>query len=164
MRSLPVDLVELADALDRPPELESVYLDLESGEILHLPEELEGVDYENAEAVAEAISEWDEELVKAARAASVGDEEDRYAWVPRLESWEMHRIMTEFTQSVEDEILQLRLFDALDGRGAFSRFRRVLSFVEAERKRWFAWRDRALRDEATAWLAGLDIAPRDPAV
>ncbi len=163
MKSLPVDLSELADALDRPPELDSVYLDLVSGAVLHLPEELESVDFEDEGSVADAVSDWDEELVQAARAVHAGYGEDRYAWVPRLESWEMHRIITDFAWSVEDGTLRLRLCDALDGRGAFSCFRRVLSTVQLERERWLAWRDRALRDEAVAWLAGLDIEPK-PAV
>lgn len=60
--------------------------------------------------------------------------------------------MSEFAVSVADPSLRLLLEVALGGSGAFRRFKHVLGDFPAERKRWFAFRDERLRDEAQEWL------------
>ena len=61
--------------------------------------------------------------------------------------------MAEFAASVSDDRLRDRLEVALDGRGAFRRFKNVLLDHPAERERWFAHRDERLRAAAREWLA-----------
>src|SRR5919199_5536889 len=48
----------------------------------------------------------------------------RYVRVPRDETHEAYRDMEDFILTVGDERLRERLSDAIDGRGAFSRFKR----------------------------------------
>jgi len=48
---------------------------------------------------------------------------------------------------------------ALDGRGAFRRFKAVLSDYPVERERWFAFRQERLDQEIKEWLAENDIEP-----
>lgn len=45
--------------------------------------------------------------------------------------------MVEFTETVSDLRLREKLAVALDGRGAFGRFKRVLGDYPEERERWF---------------------------
>ena len=52
---------------------------------------------------------------------------------------------------------------ALDGRGAFRRFKDVLADYPAERERWFGFRDECLRQAMDEWLADHDIEPTNPA-
>ena len=65
----------------------------------------------------------------------------------------------EFAASVTDTNLHDRLEVALDGRGAFRRFKNTLVRAPAERERWFAFRDARLREAAREWLAEQWIEP-----
>lgn len=67
--------------------------------------------------------------------------------------------MAALAASVDDDELREELGDALHGRGAFSRFRRVLDGEPGLRERWFTFQRDAPIRHATRWLAGLDIEP-----
>jgi len=60
--------------------------------------------------------------------------------------------MAEFTATVGDTRLRDRLEVALDGRGAFRRFKNVLLDFPEDRSRWFSFRDQRLREAARRWL------------
>jgi Uncharacterised protein family (UPF0158) len=68
-----------------------------------------------------------------------------------------YRWMAEFTGTVRDARLRDRLEVALDGRGAFRRFKNVLLDFPGERERWFAFRDERLHAAARDWLGELGI-------
>jgi hypothetical protein len=70
--------------------------------------------------------------------------------------------MAEFAGTVRDVRLRDRLEVALDGRGAFRRFKNALLDFPAERKRWFAFRDERLRTVAREWLEEEGIEPTTP--
>ncbi len=48
---------------------------------------------------------------------------------------------------------------ALDGRGAFRRFKDVLAEYPAERERWFGFHDERVRKAMREWLEDHDIEP-----
>lgn len=68
--------------------------------------------------------------------------------------------MQEFAVSVADPSLQKLLEVALDGSGAFRRFKGVLADHPAERERWFAFRGERLREAMREWLEENEIEPR----
>ena len=70
-----------------------------------------------------------------------------------------YRWRAEFTGAVRDARLRDRLEVALDGRGAFRRFKNVLLDFPAERERWFAFRAERLHFAASEWLGELGIEP-----
>ncbi len=70
--------------------------------------------------------------------------------------------MVKFAETVADRRLREMLELALDGRGAFRRFKSVLSGYSAERERWFAFRDERLAQAMVDWLADHDIEPTTP--
>ncbi len=84
----------------------------------------------------------------------------RYVVVPREQPQEAYRAMEEFIGTVDDARLRERLAEAIEGRGAFGRFRRVLSAHEEERARWGAFTDARLREQVVAWLAEEGIGAR----
>jgi hypothetical protein len=51
------------------------------------------------------------------------------------------------------------LTQAIDGKGAFRRFKDVLMSQATERERWFTFRSERLRVFMEAWLAAHNIAP-----
>ena len=173
-RRLAVDLEELASAFENGfPDL-SYYLDTATGAVAMVSDETRreleeiyaeldtGEDLDDA-AVAEAIRQrnvpdWQREALEEADRVERGFG-TRYIAVPRDDSHDAYRDMEDFVASVTDERLRERLADALDGRGAFSRFKRVLSAHDEERERWFAFRDARLRDRIIAWLDEEGIEP-----
>ncbi len=86
-------------------------------------------------------------------------DDDRHILVPTVDSHEAYRDMEDFTETVTDPTLQRLLLVALDGAGAFRRFKNVLSDFPDERERWFAYKDQQMRRRVVAWLAseGLEV-------
>jgi len=82
---------------------------------------------------------------------------DRYVQVPRMESYEAYNDMVEFAATVEDPHLSELLELALDGKGAFRRFKAVLARYPEERQRWFEFRDRRLRARIDEWLESVGV-------
>lgn len=70
--------------------------------------------------------------------------------------------MAEFAASVAERPRRRLLEVALGGKGAFRRFKDVLSDYPADRKRWFAFHDERLREAAREWLEehGVEAATR----
>ena len=131
-RRLEIDAGFLLSALTRPFEI-GAYLDLESGEVLLEP----------------PFDDEDDEAAGAEHADAVE--------IPRLDSGEEYRLMARFADSVTEDDVRDRLALALDGRGAFGRFRHVLRGYPDLEAEWQQLRDEWLRTEARAWLESLEI-------
>jgi hypothetical protein len=70
------------------------------------------------------------------------------------ESGEGYRDMLDFTDQVASEALRQRLLDALDGRGAFRRFRDVLHDApDAVLTHWQIFSQERALGRARSWLA-----------
>jgi hypothetical protein len=67
-----------------------------------------------------------------------------------------------FIATLEDANRAERLGIAIEGRGAFRRFKDVLSRWPGEMDRWLAFSDERKRGRAREWLAaaGYRVAPR----
>jgi hypothetical protein len=76
-----------------------------------------------------------------------------------VSSREQYRWMERFIPMVEDKPLSDLLVQAIDGKGAFRRFKDVLMSHGAERERWFAFRSERLRVFMEAWLAAHALKP-----
>lgn len=78
------------------------------------------------------------------------------------EAWEEREALA---LSVQDRGMRDSLLHALEGRGAFSRFRRVLDREPALLEAWFRFHDARSQERAIEWLAdhGTDGAPDEEA-
>jgi len=129
LRDVPVDWEALEDAFENnAPEVHS-YLHLVTGEVLR---------------VVDGIA--DPEM--HARIAS----DSSYLRIEPVSSREQYRWMERFIPMVEEPGLREQLTSAIDGKGAFRRFKDVLMSFSAERERWFAFRSERLRVFMEAWL------------
>jgi len=77
--------------------------------------------------------------------------------VPQTDSHDEYDLMVEFAASVRDRHLRELLEVALDGRGAFQRFKKVLARYPKERERWFQFRDEDLRRQIDTWLEAVGL-------
>lgn len=60
--------------------------------------------------------------------------------------------MADFTHTVTDKDLQEKLWIALNGKGAFGRFKHVLAEYPEEQRRWFAYKNECTRQRVREWL------------
>ncbi|HYQ28443.1 MAG TPA: UPF0158 family protein, partial [Polyangiaceae bacterium] len=74
-------------------------------------------------------------------------------------SREQYRWMERFIPMVEEGELRDQLTSAIDGKGAFRRFKDVLMTYGTERERWFAFRSERLRVFMEAWLTAHGLSP-----
>jgi hypothetical protein len=137
LRPLPVDLDQLADVLEGDPSSPGGRIDLTTGDVVPL---------------------FDDQLDPDA------DEDDERTWLeaPSHGSRSAYRDMEAFIATVVDEERRDRLEIAVQGRGAFRRFRDVLARWDGERTRWHTFSEERRTGRARAWLAeqGYTVAPR----
>jgi len=130
-KSLPIDWNELEFALTWHSDEGGHYLDLTSGQIV-------------------PFTGLDDELAKGE--IDAGLEEGRLIPIEPLPSSVEYGWMSEFAASVADAALRRLLEVALNGSGAFRRFKGVLTDFPAQRDRWFTFRTERLRQAAREWL------------
>ena len=70
-----------------------------------------------------------------------------------MSSREQYRWMERFIPMVDNNELRGKLTQAIDGKGAFRRFKDVLMSYGTERERWFTFRSERLRTFMEAWLS-----------
>jgi hypothetical protein len=169
MRRLRIDLIALEDAFETDSAEMHYYLDTETGEVLRVPDEFRDAleDLRQAadpEAKTEdllrdsGLPDWQRQAV--AEAARVEEHYGtRVVEVPQGEARAGFQDMAAYAATVQEPQLRAELERALQGRGAFRRFRDVLGSDLRARERWFEFKRNRLREHVTGWLASLDIEP-----
>ena len=129
-KEVPVDWEALEDAFENnAPEVHS-YLHLTTGEVLR---------------VVDGVADPQMHV----RIAS----DPNYLRIDPVSSREQYRWMERFIPMVEDTEIREKLARAIDGKGAFRRFKDVLMSYGADRERWFTFRSERLRTFMEAWLS-----------
>lgn len=85
------------------------------------------------------------------------NDDERFREIDPMPSRWAYQDMEEFTQAIENNVLRGKLEEALDGRGAFRRFKTVLLDYPDARDRWFAFKDAKMTHRVEAWLEKQDI-------
>jgi hypothetical protein len=152
MKKLPINIDEIAEAMDMTFDESAYYLDLETGRLLLISSELFDEDEDSP-----WFSDGEKELLAIAREIDAGS--DRYALVPDVDPSEGFEHMERFARTVTDPKLSEHLEIALDGRGAFRRFRNVLANHPEERERWFAFKNERMAERAREWLSEIGVEP-----
>jgi hypothetical protein len=136
VRDIPIDWEALEDAFENnAPEVHS-YLHLVTGDVLR---------------VVDGVADPQMHARIAADA--------NYLRIDPVSSREQYRWMERYIPMVEDPELQGKLNQAIDGKGAFRRFKDVLMAYAPERERWFAFRSERLRIFMEAWLGAHALNP-----
>jgi len=136
--TLKINLDELCSAMENSSFESEYYLDLATGEIILLAENLD-----------------DEDGHKLRK--KIDTETDRFEPIPQAESRERYQDMQDFIATIKDEHLSELLDVAIDGQGAFRRFKDVLLKHPEERERWFKFSDGRMTDRALNWLSDIDV-------
>ena len=135
-RDVPIDWEALEDAFENnAPEVHS-YLHVPTGDVLR---------------IVDGIADPQMHARIAADA--------NYLRIEPVSSREQYRWMERYIPMVTDGELRDRLTRAIDGKGAFRRFKDVLMGYGPERERWFAFRSERLRIFMEAWLNAHALNP-----
>ncbi len=141
MKPIKVNWENVEIAFERnSPELHS-YIDRESGEVL---------------VVVDSVAE------DAEKRRLLAERPDGFVRIEPASSREQYRWMERFVGSVQEPQLRERLLIAIDGKGAFRRFKDVLLSYPSERERWFNFRATLLRYHINQWFQGKDLQPDPP--
>jgi Uncharacterised protein family (UPF0158) len=131
MTPVPVVWPDLETAFERNSPDMSSFLNIETGEVLMLVDSTPGDESRRSNALMQP---------------------EIYTSIDPASSREQYRWMERFVTSVEDETLRERLIIAIDGKGAFRRFKDVLLHYPGERERWFSYRADLLHAFINEWL------------
>ncbi|PIE19929.1 MAG: hypothetical protein CSA65_00340 [Proteobacteria bacterium] len=99
----------------------------------------------------------------ADKSAKIKADPEAYVHIEPASSREQYRWMERFVASVQDKDLADRLLIAIDGKGAFRRFKDVLLSFPAERERWFNYRADLLHHHINRWFEAKQLAADPPA-
>jgi hypothetical protein len=159
MKKLKVDLEEIALIMEMSDDFGSIKLfDTGTGEIIDIPDEVMSAVESGDKDEIDDLPEWEKDLIETAESV-LSDETGRYVEILRKPSYESYNLMLEFTGSVKDSRLREKLDIALNGKGAFRRFKNVFSGYPEEEKRWYAFKNERLRQEVIDWLNSIGIEP-----
>ncbi len=178
-RKLKVDLAELEFTFETASGEMAYYLDLETGQVIAISDEIRrelDAIYEAARdddaqdvsptALADAfqqhsVPERRQEALREAEQVEAGYS-TRYVGVPEADSREGYRDMEAFIDTVKSKRLQDRLWRAMSGQGAFRYFKDVLLDDPSERERWFQFKHARVRERILEWLASEGVEPTEP--
>jgi hypothetical protein len=134
---IPVDLEWVATVLEADPiRCQGAFLDLQTGEVIpFLPADTDP---------------GDDEAVN--RAAEPG----RWLFLPCLGSRAVRQDMAEFAAMIKYRPMRLRLEQAIEGLGAFHRFRDLI-YAEGLASDWHAFSDQRRTERARDFLAELGV-------
>lgn len=146
---MPVNMRELCRALDDSSLTIDQYVDLETGDIVEQIE-FDDIYYdENGEEV-----ELEDPVLEM-----IEDNPERFAYIDPLPSFESYKHMEAFISTVEDPHLKEMLAVAIDGRGAFRRFKDVLYRYPEEEYRWLQFKEQKMTEVAMEFLDSIGVEP-----
>lgn len=149
-RRLRISLSDLEMGFDMPEDMGRNYLDLETGKVVCVPPGDGFADFDDEEAEEAGI--LDAEAIEEGYGT-------RYIALPPEDKREAYRGMEAFAAAVTDPELRSRLWDALQGRGAFRRFDDVLHSEPREENRYREFTRERFRERVLAWIEeeGIDV-------
>jgi hypothetical protein len=144
LRPMAVDLEELADVLETSSREGPGRIDLATGQV-HTPLELQYAD-----------DEYDDETDGGDADEAAGD---GWLWIEPEGSGPGYRDMERFAATVAEPAVAPILSVALDGKGAFRRFKNTLTRWPDIEDDWYRYSDERRRGRARAWLTDQGYRP-----
>lgn len=152
----PVKLKDIVDEMEMQMDEYRKYLCKETGEIVSVStEELSIAEESEEDDDFSEYPDWQQDSIKDAMDVIVNWE--NYVELP--DKWEINEydIMEDFCGSIRNDRISNALYSAIQGRGAFRRFKDVIIRFGVE-KDWYNFREEALKEIAINWCEENDIA------
>jgi hypothetical protein len=173
MKKLYVDFDQIQKAMeDVARDTFDYFLDLETGEVMTVSEEIihelktrlsddevdeldddiEYVEYDEEPHIPDWMTDEMEMILEI-----LLDESERYIRIPERQNRIAYQSMSAFLDTIEDPLLREELSAALNGKGAFRKFKDTLIRFPRERKRWHSYNAKTMKKESIEWLTSLGI-------
>lgn len=149
--SQPVKLNDVLEAMELSGEEVDHYLDKRTGEIITMSAE----EFEAADKVSDADNslsqypEWQRDSITKAR--EILSSEDQFLLLPVQDSRDDYRLMQDFSNELPSRNAAEQLNRAMQGRGAFSRFRTTAQSLGLE-DQWYEFKRKRLEQIAIDWV------------
>ena len=143
---LPVKLQDVIDALEMTGDFNSYFLDRRTGAIEMITEEVWSA-AENNELLSE-YPEWERELILKAREIRSSD---HFIELPIKLDLDSYEIMERFCHEYPNRRISERLSDAIKGKGAFRRFKDMISDLGIQDE-WYRFERQSFEEMAVDWL------------
>jgi hypothetical protein len=91
--------------------------------------------------------------------ATVRTEPTTYLLIPPIPSIIQYQWVDEFIIAITEELTREKAREAINGKGAFRRFKDLLVSFPEERRRWFEYRDEKMRQRVVEWIWEQGIEP-----
>ncbi len=159
MKKLKLDLENIINAMENQSYLNEIYsyLDTQTGEVLSAGADIFRMIEDDATDEMKDLPDWQQDEIEIAKKI-LQDENDRYIEIPKHESFESYRHMEIFVEIINETELKEKLLIALDGKGAFRRFKNVLEHYPEQREQWFKFKHELMVNEVSRWLEAFDIS------
>lgn len=151
----PVKLKDIVDEMEMQIDEYRKYLNKETGEIVTVSsEELSIAEESEEDDDFSQYPDWQQDSIKSAIDVIVNWE--NYIELP--DKWEINEydIMEEFCGSIKNDRVSNALYSAIQGRGAFRRFKDAIIRFGVEDD-WYKFRDEALKQVAIEWCEENEI-------
>ena len=160
MKKLKVDIDDIALAMESSNEFDEsiLRLDTETGKLVNvLRSVMDDVEEENEEAIND-YSEWMKDMAEEAEAV-LNDDKERFVEIPKISSDETYEFMERFIWDIKDGRVRNKLLRAINGKGAFRRFKDTISEWPDLEKQWYEYEDDSIKKEILDWLESIGIEP-----
>ncbi|MFC1849671.1 UPF0158 family protein [candidate division CSSED10-310 bacterium] len=135
MKKMKIDWNNLIDAFSSEQEDYKCYLDANTGAVV-----------------------WKSiEVIERVKKEGQLNPDDQSVEVPNITSREGYELMMDFIEKVYNQQLKSKLMSAVQGKGAFRRFKEVLTKFPHEQEKWYLYQDAAHTKILFEWLYTLDI-------
>jgi hypothetical protein len=139
-----VKLSDLIDTIQCQPEEYECYINLKTGEIIEISDEVRSV----VEHGDEDYPDWMEDEIQMFIAFD--ENEDDYLALPTQNDLNEYKMMENFAEEQTDANIQTQLLKALQGKGAFFRFKdEVTKFGLAAA--WYQYRNECYKEYLIDW-------------
>jgi hypothetical protein len=136
------------------------YFDRQNAEIVSVERSILGaVEDGEDEGLEDDVPAWQKHEVEEARAI-VADKSGRFIDPPDKVEFDEYRHMERFIESITNARIADQLWRAINGRSPFRVFKETLHTLGLE-KRWYRYRDRAIKQFVIEWAEDNHVAYKD---
>lgn len=156
LRKIHVNFENMSLAIEDPSSCTS-YFDIETGEIIRLSEKINESTCFDASNISHLPAPEKSIALKAQKI--LGDETGRYVYIPKIDTCEEYEFMCDFTDTITDDNLRLRLLDALDGKDASSGFKKIVQASPQLENSWNDFKEKQMRQYIIDFLSENGLEP-----
>jgi hypothetical protein len=143
-----VKLEDVLEAIELAEDDGRHYYNKVTGEVIYVSYEESRIAEDSSDEDLEDYPEWERELIESA--IDVEENYENYIALPSKFEIDEYNIMVDFCDSLEDNRIANQLSNALNGRGAFRRFKDTAINLDVEDD-WYEFQEKAYKKIALDW-------------